>query len=268
MLAASLMLGPMSELIALFCVAIMILTPFTHRTRLSALLFLGAAPFALLILSLWNGDAFISFPNLPPFDPYYYNERYGLQAYPFMIFGLLATMIALESRIRMSPLFSRSSLSAATILVFVALFSQLSFFGMVAGVDKLSLIRGTIDHSVVPLEEDAGRFLGTQYQGGGILMTRALNHGVSVAAGIPLKEYIYEGNVPAYPETNKTPWKYARYVIMQNQDIQWRKENDFVALRWKNSDEFDKQYELLFENGAALIFERRSDRPVYLSTSL
>ncbi len=254
--ASYLMLGPLFELLIGLGIVTLFLTPRPMRMRLFIVLCVGAAPLALLILSLWNGDTYMTFPTLPPFEPLY-NERYGLQAYGFAILVLVATCAMLESRIQTS-LFSRASIAAGTVAAFVALFVQITFFSYVVFADDLKIIRGTQLHSVVPDEEEAGRYLASIYKGGSVLMTRALNHGVSVAAGIPLSEYIYEGNVPAYPDANMAPWKHAVYVVMQNQDIEWRKKNDLILSRWKDSEEFQQHYYLAFENPAALIYVRKN----------
>ncbi len=117
----------------------------------------------------------------------------------------------------------------------------------------------------VPSNEqiEAARYLNKAYDYGKILLTRVDNDPILVEAGIPLKNYVSEGNYRFHDQVVKQPWFFARWIIIYNQDDpqgdKWAKQKEPLSVKYSDSKIFHKYYKLIFENDKKRIYKINDD---------
>ena len=155
-----------------------------------------AAPAALIVASMHSGGTPIFLPHMWPFS--YYNTRFGVTALPALAFAAGALVAAAPARLR-APAWL-----AVVVLAIVpwlrSPWPQSSICWKESQVNSDARRNWT---------SQAGRFLSEHYRRGtGIVMTFGDLPGVLREAGIPLRESLYDDNVPAWPGAMARPSLY------------------------------------------------------------
>ena len=224
------------------------------------------SPFMFDLLALVQGSAVIQIPELPPYNQEFFNERYGVT---FLLFAVTSIGIAVAGLLRQFKQISWYFVPAGVLISAVVL--------MVAANGTLTLLKDTAFtcgddcyHTVQNSRQVSpeshtylAKAIEREYDGGNILITRALHNEVVVKAGVPLKNYVVEGNQYYYEQAIDYPWLFARWVVMYSDDINtlaWYLEREEVAKRWAGNDEFNYYYERVFDSNHVDLYRVREAR--------
>ena len=146
-----------------------------------------AAPAAFIVASMHSGGTPIFLPHMWPFS--YYNTRFGVTALPALAFAAGALVAAAPTRLRAPAWLAMAVLAVVPWLR--SPWPQTSICWKESQVNSDARRKWT---------SQAARFLSEHYQRGtGIVMTFGDLPGVLREAGIPLRESLYDDNVPAWP---------------------------------------------------------------------
>jgi len=223
-----------------------------------------ASPFIFDILALFQGSVVLYVPDLPPYGSFF-NERYGLYWFGFVVFAPLAmagALMSISAKNRLQENLQSSARLVGSLVLVVMMLTNFAFLYKVAFVSQYSIVRESAEGFLAGDQRGLASALRSEYDGGNIFITRALQNFVTVDAGIELKNYIHESNYPYYDQTLERPWLFAKWVVMYNPDIQvasWRRNNELISSTWGDSNEFDQAYELVYENDSERLYRLRSD---------
>lgn len=194
--------------------------------------------FLFYVLTLFIGQSVIFIPHITPpeFDWTLFNVRYGVMMVPF-------------AAIFFAYLFSRFQAGGKILLIGLFLF-QFVLYGIgyslplsyTDGVEGLSSAKRL----------DAERWLKDNYDGGLVLEDDFSRQLSIVRSGVPMKNVIYVGNKPYWEESLREPEKYARWIIVQ--------ENDTIDLKIYRPPDMNgrlfKYFKLAYTSPEILIFQR------------
>ncbi len=262
MAASEAMLGSPLILMGLFAGVLVLLLGGRRNPLLLAVMTLLLSPFLFDLFALFQGSAVIYVPELPPYGDRYFNERYGLYWIAFLVITPVLAASLLYHRMRSWGWFVQpAALLVAATIALVPVVSSYALFTEVA-------CRGcfhTVHHSLQsspPDQRVIAEILRDEYDGGRILMTRALHNEVAVSAGVPLAHYILEANEHYFDQSLKYPWLFADWVIMQNtawtHHSDWSRSNERVSLLWTDNDEFERFYDPVYVGQGSILY--RLDR--------
>ena len=143
------------------------------------------SPFIFDIFALYSGSTVLYLESLPPFESYF-NERYGLYWIGFAIMvPLLFVKIANDHFKKLSPYFKNS---VGLILIGFIIVINGIFLVTEGYTGKYEVLARAGESTLPGDQKAAGEYLKAEYDGGKILITRALQNYVPIAAGIPLKK--------------------------------------------------------------------------------
>lgn len=222
-----------------------------------------ASPFIFDIFALWQGSAVIYLPELPPYDPRFFNERYGLYWIGFAIVmpALLASYLYTYIRTQ-RWYFEPIAVFAAGLVMATTVLSSYGLFSEQACADCFDTVQNSLQRSP-PDHGSIVNVLKEEYDGGRILMTRALHNEIAVEAGIPLRNYVLEANEHYFEHALTYPWLFADWVVMQNVDFkdhtEWSVQNEKVSAYWGRDEEFKRFYEPMFVGGATVLYRLRHE---------
>jgi len=174
-----------------------------------------AVPFIFNVSTLYLGQSVIFIPNLTPdsFEWKLFNVRYGLMMMP------CAAVAAGYLFYRLSLLGYRRAFQAALVLLAVV---QAGLF-VTGRAPVITLDDGRIGlSSLISKNRDAEQWFKANYDHGKLLaddFSRAIS---IVHTPIDMKDVIYIGNKPYWEESLREPEKYARWIIMQENDPIWK----------------------------------------------
>jgi hypothetical protein len=219
------------------------------------------SPFLFDFLALYQGSAVVYLNYLPPFKGFF-NERYGLYLIGFVIISIITFVAELSRRSTFIYPNVRSSLGLFVLVAAIA--GSFQFLSeTLLGPSPLSVIHesgSTIRHDQI----DLAQVLASEYDGGKIFLTRAVQNFVTLRAEIPLKNYIMESNFKYYDLTLERPWLYARWIVTYNPNAltndQWRSENEKIAAQWIGNPLFDDLYEMVYENDTGRLYRLRDEK--------
>ncbi len=219
------------------------------RTKKGLLVLLVlAAPFLFNVITQYLGQSVIFIPHLTPvgFEWRLFNVRYGVMSVP-----LVAVMVGY--------LFYKVILSSRLMIIGLMVF-QLALYGV--GYSKvISWADGTEGLSSAK-RPDAERWLKTNYDFGLVLMDDYARTVSVVRSGIPMEEVIYIGNRPYWEESLQSPEKYARWIVMQENDSVWKE----IWADEAKQGRLYKYFEKVYTSPEILIFRKQPqttiDRPV------
>lgn len=224
----------------------------------SGLCLVFISPFLFDTLALYWGSAVVYIEHLPPFEGFF-NERYGLYSLPFVAF-IIALLF--DTFLKFSHISGRASyMGAAFFIVVLSMSYTFSFFTETAtGGQPFRIIE--ISASEIQYDQKAlAEVLRKEYDGGKILITRALQNFVTTETKISLRNYIHEANHPYYDEALDKPWFFARWIVTYNPDSlktdAWRRQNEKIIARWANDPLFNEVYELVYENETERLYRLR-----------
>jgi len=217
----------------------------TDRTERNRLLIGGllASIFGFYVLTLFMGQSIIFIPHITPptFEWTLFNVRYGVMMVPF-------------TAIFIGYLFSR--VKTAGRLVLVALFCmQLGLYGV--GYAKVVSYEDGVYGLSSAKRPDAERFLAQEYDGG-LLMLDDYSRLISIVrSGVPMRNVIYVGNRPYWEESLREPEKYARWIVVQQNDAIWK--NIYEPL--EQQGRLYKFFTKIYTSPEILIFKRNETAP-------
>lgn len=200
-------------------------------------------PYFFNIISLYLGQSVIWVPMLAPYFDTYFNARYGLLMLPAAAFflGYFASkhkafvVIALFLIIGQAYLFFNPKI--------------IPIFGHQVGIITLQDTVSSINKQTM----DTSNFIHTNYDDGLILVSSASVDSLIFRSGLPLKKFITEGTGNYWTESLQDPTRHARWVVF------FRDRTDRVGRQQKNWKNFDKQYELKYEDQTYLVYKKVSE---------
>ena len=246
--------------VSFLCAAI-----FVHRDRMLfvAVAMILASPFLFDWLAMIQGSVIIQLPELPPEESLFFNERYGVYLIAFA--AVIPSVVAAAVYQAFSGLRWYTvpvGMFAAGLVMMVALNGSLTLLKDVACDGCFDVIKKSRQVSP-PSHGPLAEALRKEYDGGNILITRALHNQVVVESGIPLQHYVTEANEFYYDQAVAYPWLFARYVVMYSDDINtgnWYIQRERVSREWAGSPQFDYYYEQIYTSGEADLFKLRDAR--------
>lgn len=221
------------------------------------------SPFLFDWLALFQGNIIIYVADLPPYNVFF-NERYGLYSACLVAFAPIALIGVCKAKFH-NKIISTFFKFVAPLSFASLAFLQGTFLYATAWTNRFNII--AISAQGYPSEDQkiVARALDERYDGGKILITRALHDFVTVNAGISLKNYIQEANFRFYDQAIEKPWLFARWVIMydisENNDasLDWARTNEKVSAKWGGSEEFLKYYVPVANNKSEVLFKINED---------
>ncbi len=233
--------GVMVSLVAVLGLIAALVYWFFKKERLSWGLLILLVPFIFYVLTLYLGQSIIFLPGLTPasFPWQLFNVRYGVMMVPAAAFFA-------------GYLFAKVRWRALRVIVASLLLTQLwQFYGPGAGL-PIALADGLngLSSSRSP---DAQNWLKANYDNGKILLDDYSRTVSIISSGLPIDQVIYIGNKPYWEESLKTPEKYARWVIMQENDAVWKALYADQAAQGRLYAHYEKAY----TSPQILIFKRR-----------
>jgi len=198
-----------------------------------------AVPFFFNVVTQYIGQSVIFIPDLTPvgFDWSLFNVRYGVMSAPLIaiLVGYMFYRVRLSGRIMISVL----------LLVQITLF-QVGYSRVISWED------GVIGLSSAKRPE-AERWIKANYDYGMLLMDDYARTVSVVRSGVPMESMIYIGNKPYWEESLVEPEKYARWIVMQQNDSVWKE-------LWSNpvkQARLYKYFEKAYTSPEILIFRRQ-----------
>lgn len=212
-----------------------------HKSDISRFLIaiLLLVPFIFNVLTLYMGQSVIFIPHLTPvgFEWRLFNVRYGVMMIPAVAFFI-------------AFLFNKVRISGKLIILAI-LVAQAGLFGI--GYTKVISYEDGVTGLSHAKRPDAEGWMKEHYDGGLVLLDDYARTMSVVRSGIPMQNVIYIGTKPYWEESLIAPEKYARWVVMQQDDAIWKNiyENEEVLGRLYGH--FEKAY----TSPEILIFKRR-----------
>lgn len=209
-----------------------------HRWLITLIL---GAPFVFNIVTLFLGQSVIFIPSLTPsnFEWKLFNVRYGVMAVPLV--GVLTGYLFYKVR------------RTGKIIILCLFFLQLALY-QVGYTHVISWEDGVTGLSSAK-RPDAERWLKENYDYGMVLMDDYARTVSVVRSGVPMEQMIYIGNKPYWEESLVEPEKYARWIVMQQNDSVWKEliENPAKQAR------LYKYFEKVYTSPEILIFRRQTE---------
>ncbi len=255
--AARYMVGMPQLLLTVLSLGVLItFTRGGYRFLTGALVLIIASPFLFNVISLYTGATVVYVPDLPPHEDFF-NERYGLSLILLSSVVPFLAAYAVWFRAYGSGVIARSARALTIAGLTILFFSQGVFFSSTVWGEAYAVIRNSAQE--YPNQLQMAQFLRTHYDGGKILITRALHDFTIVNAGIGLKHYIHESNYRYFDQALEQPWLFARWVVMINPEYpvytSLQRENEAVARRWAGSKEFQTYYLPVAANSGSVLYK-------------
>jgi endoglucanase len=213
------------------------------------------SPAIFVWVSQYTGSILINVPELPPYG-FFNNERYGLTWIGFAILAPVL-LIALLRRSRGNAAVRAAARLTAGGIGAILVATTLAYGTSTFFLNQFSIIRSDINSPSAD-QLHVADFLSSQYDGGKILMARVDNDPILADTGLPLSDYLYEGNYRYFDQALKEPWNFARWVVMHNAANNadpWAALNEPVFRQWGISKDFLRFYRLVYENGKRRVYK-------------
>ncbi len=208
-----------------------------HFNRIFVLIIMGV-PFIFNVFTMFLGQSVIFVPSITPtdFEWRLFNVRYGVMMMPFVAFFVAYA-------------FHKSSLIGKYMVTGMILF-QFALFGI--GYSRaISLADGT--EGLSQYKQDYAEIWFTEkYDGGLVLMDDYARTMSVIRTTVPMQKIIYIGTKPYWEISLERPEKYARWIIMQKDDLVWSSLIDNP----KKQGALYKYYEKAYTSPNILIFKR------------
>lgn len=212
--------------LAAWCVAIIMLVPFVFN-----------------VVTLFLGQSVIFIPHISPvsFEWRLFNVRYGVMMVPAaaVFFGYVFYKVKNSAKLLLSSLF---------------LF-QFVLFGV--GYSKIISLEDGVRglSSAIAKLPDVQNFINKEYDGGLVLEDDFARTMSIVRSTIPMQNTIYVGNKPFWEDSLVNPEKYARWIVMQENDTLWK---NFINNQ-ANQDHMYKYYVKVYTSPQILVFKRNTE---------
>lgn len=256
--AASEILGTLSLLTAILSFLLLCFTLKKQRLLILSVIAILGSPFIFDVMASYQGSAVIYLPYLPPYQDGYFNVRYGLLL--AAVLNVLPALVAaqLAKVYRGANSWSPVHLILALYIVIFTVVGLGSHIEKVGCPDCFAVIQKS--NQISPAyHKEAAEALRLNYDGGYILMTRALHNEIAVRAEIPLSHYILEANEHYYGRTLEAPWWFARYVVMFNPNDNihqaWQQQNEIVSRTWSKNSTFHYYYDQIYLSEGTAVYK-------------
>lgn len=199
---------------------------------------LFSSPVVFSLYALYKGQTIIFVPGITPeeFGNNLFNIRYGLNAFPLLAYTIAMGVDAL-------PRFIGWLLLPVVILVYALMLQNNDIITYRDGV-------GGISSRVNPASD---AWLAEHYDGG-LVVYDDFNRSMSVIrSGVPMQNAVYIGNKPYFETTLKHPEKYARYIIISQNDTIYK--NLYVKKSYKQR--LDDTFDLVYKDSVTMIYKRK-----------
>jgi len=197
-------------------------------------------PFVFYVLTLYIGQSILFIPHITPsnFEWTLFNVRYGTVMIPAVaVFAAFA--------------FMKSSNPVRVVLT--ALFiAQFALYPI--GYSKVISLTDGVEGLSSAKKVDAQYWLAENYDHGLLLMDDYKRITSVIRSRVPMQNIIYIGSRPYWEESFVTPEKYARWIILQKEDILWEKLYDDKVMQGR----LFKYYEKVYTSPEILIFKRNN----------
>lgn len=179
-----------------------------RKARELYIIFLLASPFIFNVLTLFLGQSVMFLPGLTPknFESQLFNVRYGVLFLPAAAFVIGFT-------------FSKISWTTVRVAIVTLIFIQAGIF-LINKAPVITLADGTSGLSRAK-RPDAEKWMASHYDGGFVLLDDYSRTMSVIRSNIPVKEVIYVGTKPYWEDSLKQPEKYARWIVVQQNDAVW-----------------------------------------------
>lgn len=217
-----------------------------YKHRMLILLVL-LVPFIFNIATLFLGQSVIFIPSITPitFEWTLFNVRYGVLMIPFI--AIFAGFLFFKTKI-VGRLILSGILILQCLLFLIGFSSVLSLQDGVSGLSSAT--------AKIP---DAQHWLETNYDYG-IVLTDDYARTISIIrTSIKMADVIYIGNKPYWEESLVAPEKYARWIVMQQNDAVWQRIYDQPETNARLFKYFNKAY----TSNEILIFRRIDDAQTF-----
>lgn len=261
--ASRYMLGSTLIVMSMLSTAVLLGVLGGRRALFSVIALMLASPFLFDLLALVQGSAVIYVPELPPFDPRFFNERYGLYWLGFAVVmpSLLAAYMYEYIRAR-KWYYEPIALFVGALIMSVTVVGSYIHLDEIVCVGCFTTITNSLQISP-PDHTEAARILKQKYKGGRILMTRALHNEIAVRSGIPLSHFVLEANEHYFDQAVAYPWLFAEWVVMQNnaapEHTAWSEQNEKVSRAWGSEPYLYTFYEEVFVGGSVIVLRLKHD---------
>lgn len=195
-------------------------------------------PFIFYVVTLYIGQSLIFIPSLTPttFEWTLFNTRYGVMMVPTFSFFF-------------GYAFNKSKIFARLLLIFLIILQ----FGLYAiGYSKvISYSDGT--EGLSQSKKEYVEYWMTQNYDGGLVLIDDYKRIISlIRMGIPMQNVIYIGNQPYWEISLQRPERYAKWIIMQKNDIVWESLYENQA----KQKHVYKYYQKVYTSPNILIFKK------------
>lgn len=202
------------------------------------ILIIMSVPFIFNVFTLFLGQSVIFIPSVTPtsFEWRLFNVRYGVMMVPLVSFFIAYVF-------QKSSIFSR-------FLIIGLIFFQFALFGI--GYSKvISLADGTEGLSRYK-QDYAEIWFAAKYDGGLVLMDDYARTLSVIHTKVPMQKIIYIGTKPYWEISLEKPEKYARWIVMQRDDLVW----SALLNDPKKEGALYKYFEKAYTSPNILIFKR------------
>ena len=195
-------------------------------------------PFVFYVFTMYVGQSVIFIPSITPttFEWTLFNVRYGLMMVPVVAFFFAFA-------------FYKSDIAMRVFLI-VLLFTQFGLYTV--GFSKVVTLADGTEGLSRQKKDFAEVWLTDNYDDGYVLIDDYARSISITRTRIPMQNIIYLGNKPYFELALRHPEKYAKWVIMQRDDIIWRSIYDVK----QRQDDLYKHYEKAYTSPTTLIFKR------------
>ena len=186
-------------------------------------------PFIFNVLTLFLGQSVIFIPHLTKnFEWNLFNVRYGLLMVP-------------AAALLVGYAFYRSKMAGRLLLIALCM-GQIGLFviGYSKVIDYADGVSG-LSSAISKLPSVQG-WIKTNYDGGLVLVDDYARTMSIIRSGIPMDKVIYIGNRGYWDDSLKAPEKYARWIVMQKNDMLWKQLYDDLGMRGRVYKYFEKAY--------------------------
>lgn len=172
------------------------------------------APFIFYVVTLYMGQSVIFIPSATPesFEWQLFNVRYGIMMVPVVAF--------FAAYLFWHFIKSKEVVWKALAFIVPILFATDSYLFFSGKYDVVTYQDATVGLSASS-EPDAQLWLAREYDHGLLLMDDYSRTLSVIRSNVPMENVIYIGNEPYWEESLSHPEKYARWIVMQQNDAVW-----------------------------------------------
>lgn len=226
---------------------------FAKRTFLKFLtLLILLIPFMFHVISLFRGNSIVYTPD---FLYGSINIRYGL---PLILFGSIGLGMFLTFNIKNEKMNNIFKYFFSILIIIISV----NFLIFNLGYDhKNFVITQEVKDYPSRYMIQSAKIFNSEYDGGKLLMTRALNDFFIKNSRINIFDTIHESNDVYWQQTLKEPWLFARWILTFNPDSSrgWETKRDEIFIKWSSNDKIYELYDIFLKNDIYILLKINED---------